>query len=530
MANLKDNYELSVEQSREAPDAKQLKGTDLKLEFDEECVTVKCMEPAEFELPQVWISQSVLPQPPQQRTIEQGNLHTTQTMNAGTHITAETAIDDSHTEILVKDIPTGLDKDSLAIMFTSKKLRSCIIEDIDFDEVEMNAVIRFGSPDDVRTVLSNRPIKIKQKDVSVEIYHPTKQCEIIVRGPTDIMEAENEDIFESYFENEKISGGGDVKEIVFRSSDNVFVVKFQDDIVAERVVKRGGHRILSKDVYVELLKPSRSTKSTASKESRSTKDGREIDVKQSHIFDGTLTEILVEDIPPGVDEDTLERSFTSRKLKSCTVEEIDFDAVEMNAVIRFEKPEDVKTVLNNRPIKIKQKEVSVQIYVPKKKCIIIVRGPADIMKAENEDRFEAYFENERKSGGGDITEIVFQSTDNEHVLIVTFEDDIVAQRVVERTGHRLCGKDIDVQLLIPSRSTKTTVCENRKTIKGSHCAVNMNADEPTPVTTIQVRGVNKLSNRELVQWYFENKNKSGGGDIEQLSTDDEDDDVRYIRL
>ncbi|KAH3794948.1 hypothetical protein DPMN_148490 [Dreissena polymorpha] len=892
--------------------AKQLKGTDLKLEFDEECVTVKCMEPAEFELPQVWISQSVLPQPPQQRTIEQGNLHTTQTMNAGTHITAETAIDDSHTEILVKDIPTGLDKDSLAIMFTSKKLRSCIIEDIDFDEVEMNAVIRFGSPDDVRTVLSNRPIKIKQKDVSVEIYHPTKQCEIIVRGPTDIMEAENEDIFESYFENEKISGGGDVKEIVFRSSDNVFVVKFQDDIVAkrvvergghrilskvvnvellkhsrstkstesndtrckidiaeagvqqssygtqteilvedippgadddslwrvftsrklksctieeidfdevemnavirfesadnvktvlnnlpitikqkevsvqiyvpkkqcmiivrgpadimkaenedrfesyfenekrssggeiakiefrskdnvfivtfqdeivaqrvvkrgghrilnkdvnvdllkpsrstkstaskdnrittegairgvqksiivdgtqteilvedippgvdkeqledvfssrklkscmveeidldevemnavirfessedvktvmnnlpikvkqkelsvqiyvpkkhcviivrgpldimkeenedrfeayfenekksdggditeivfrstdnvfvvtfqdnivaERVVKRGGHRILSKDVYVELLKPSRSTKSTASKESRSTKDGREIDVKQSHIFDGTLTEILVEDIPPGVDEDTLERSFTSRKLKSCTVEEIDFDAVEMNAVIRFEKPEDVKTVLNNRPIKIKQKEVSVQIYVPKKKCIIIVRGPADIMKAENEDRFEAYFENERKSGGGDITEIVFQSTDNEHVLIVTFEDDIVAQRVVERTGHRLCGKDIDVQLLIPSRSTKTTVCENRKTIKGSHCAVNMNADEPTPVTTIQVRGVNKLSNRELVQWYFENKNKSGGGDIEQLSTDDEDDDVRYIRL
>ncbi|KAH3793342.1 hypothetical protein DPMN_146850 [Dreissena polymorpha] len=289
-----------------------------------------------------YMTQMLQPQPPQQRNIEQGHLHTTQTRNAGEHITIEAAFDDSPTKILVQDIPAGLDKDSLEIIFASKNLGSCKIEEIDFDEVEMNAVIRFSSPDDVRTVLNSRPIEIKKKEVSVEMYVPTKQCEITVRGPTDIMEAENDDIFKSYFENEKKSGGGDVTEIKFRSTDNVFVVTFEDDIVAKRVVERGGHRILSKDVNVELLKHSRSTKSTDSKDSKSAIKNAETGFQQSSY--GTQTEILVEDIPPGVDDDSLWRVFTSRKLKSCTIEEIDFDEVEMNAVIRFESP-DGKSLL-----------------------------------------------------------------------------------------------------------------------------------------------------------------------------------------
>ncbi|KAH3886760.1 hypothetical protein DPMN_010773 [Dreissena polymorpha] len=83
---------------------------------------------------------------------------------------------------------------------------------------------------------------------------------------------------------------------------------------------------------------------------------------------------------------------------------------------------DVKKVLDNRPIQIKKKEVTVQIYVPKKLSTIIVRGPSDIMKEENEETFEMYFENEKKSGGGNIETIDFQAKENAFYITFTVED------------------------------------------------------------------------------------------------------------
>ncbi|KAH3707164.1 hypothetical protein DPMN_066561 [Dreissena polymorpha] len=127
--------------------------------------------------------------------------------------------------------------------------------------------------------------------------------------------------------------------------------------------------------------------------------------------------------------------------------------------------------------------------------MIRVRGPAEIMKAENEDRFEAYFANKKKSGGGDIAGIEFRSTDD----------------IAERRGHRLIGKDIEVELLIPSRSTKTTLSEKSNIIKEGRLTEYRNLDW-------RQKGVKQR-----------NKNKAGGGDIEQRYTDDEDEDIIYIQ-
>ncbi|KAH3886761.1 hypothetical protein DPMN_010774 [Dreissena polymorpha] len=105
---------------------------------------------------------------------------------------------------------------------------------------------------------------------------------------------------------------------------------------------------MRQEINVALLKPSRSTKPLTHERSLSsideiytrgdTKSFDKENTDREPAFDGTQNEILVENIPDGVDEEMLEMSFSSRKLRSCLVTDIDFDENEMNAVIRFDRP------------------------------------------------------------------------------------------------------------------------------------------------------------------------------------------------
>ncbi|KAH3886751.1 hypothetical protein DPMN_010764 [Dreissena polymorpha] len=104
----------------------------------------------------------------------------------------------------------------------------------------------------------------------------------------------------------------------------------------------------------------------------------------------------------------------------------------------------------------------------------------------------------------------------------------VAQRVVDRGGHRFMNNDISVSLVSRIRSTQSSETSNFSegtNIQGS--VLDEQKAFTKSVKTIKVRGVNKVSNRESVLWYFENK-KSCCADIGKSYTDDEDDDVMYI--
>ena len=50
-----------------------------------------------------------------------------------------------------------------------------------------------------------------------------------MKGPTEIMNLENEDTFEMYFENEDKSGGGNIANIEFRPNENAFYVTFEEE-------------------------------------------------------------------------------------------------------------------------------------------------------------------------------------------------------------------------------------------------------------------------------------------------------------
>ncbi|KAH3785665.1 uncharacterized protein LOC127842585 isoform X2 [Dreissena polymorpha] len=243
--------------------------------------------------------------------------------------------------------------------------------------------------------------------------------------------------------------------------------------------------------------------------------------EKTDILDGTQTEILVEGIPDGVDEEILEMLFSSRKLKTCSVVAVDFDGVERNAVIKFENHEDVKTIMNSRPITIKKKEISVNIFTPKTLCTIIVRGPKDIMKAENEETFEMYFENPKRSGGGEVVDICFQS--KQSVFYITFKDEKVAKTVVDKGNHSLFRKQIKVELMKPNRSSRETMA---LTVSGRD--EDFKHIDSISVKTVKVYGISSLSNRESVHLYFES-NKQSGDDIERYKVDEYDDDIIYIR-
>ena len=92
---------------------------------------------------------------------------------------------------------------------------------------------------------------------------------------------------------------------------------------------------------------------------------------------------------------------------------------------------------------------------------------------------------------------------------------LVAQRVVEKGNHVIKNEKLGVQVHIPSKKTKKSKDMDDE-------------PEPEPPKIIKVKGVDKSASRDTLEFYFENSRRSGGGEIEAVKSDDEDDDVIYI--
>lgn len=85
---------------------------------------------------------------------------------------------------------------------------------------------------------------------------------------------------------------------------------------------------------------------------------------------------------------------------------------------------DVDVVLGKQPIKMQNQIVEVSRYEPEPEepinpCALQVSGPEDVVK--DLETLEMYFENFRKSGGGDIDNIRYDEDLN--LVIVTFEEE-----------------------------------------------------------------------------------------------------------
>ena len=90
---------------------------------------------------------------------------------------------------------------------------------------------------------------------------------------------------------------------------------------------------------------------------------------------------------------------------------------------------------------------------------------------------------------------------------------LVAQRVVERGQHKINGKEVEVSIHQPSKSSPKSQIST--------------GEAPEPACIVRVDGVSRVQSLDTLQYYFENSRRSGGGAVKEFEVFKEDD-VAYV--
>ncbi|XP_013388979.2 uncharacterized protein LOC106157780 [Lingula anatina] len=117
---------------------------------------------------------------------------------------------------------------------------------------------------------------------------------------------------------------------------------------------------------------------------------------------------------------------------------------------------------------------------------IVVHG---IHQTTSDDTIELFFENKRKSGGGEIAKLERNPLTED--VTITFVDPEVADRVLERGLLKLEGATLTICRLTP----------------------------PEPVRSVEIRGFHQNTSDDSLEMLFESKKRSGGGEIEDINID-----------
>ncbi|XP_053389167.1 protein mono-ADP-ribosyltransferase PARP14-like [Mercenaria mercenaria] len=351
-------------------------------------------------------------------------------------------------------------------------------------EEDSTVILELDEPNSAQTILKSQPIKIDGHILDVKIHgdEPVRLCTIQVQGLPNI--DRQLDAVTLYFKNSTRSGGGPVVKCTSDKDKNVAYVTFETEEVAQRVVDRPEHYLKGQLLDVSLYKPTKNS-GNACKDSASRK-------------------ILITGLPSSVDKEFVELYFEDFE-STCEmqVESVDINPDDATAVVQFRDQAAVDFILRSKTLQMKGRTITIQVYEEEKEdfCTIEVHGPSDI---EHElDKLLLYFKIKKRSGGGVI---VNSSVDTgKNVAYITFKDQEVAERVVAK-NHSKQGLEV---MLVTTRS-----------------AGDVSTDEN--VSTVKVRGVQKTVTKETLTYYFENEKRSGGGPIESIWSDDEDENVVFI--
>lgn len=382
-------------------------------------------------------------------------------------------------KIIVSNLPSSAHDNYLEIFFESRKLGGWSVVDVEMIEDEAVAIVEFEDSEAVCDIMKRRPILMMDKTIDMEIYQPQPVSlrTIEVRGPPNVVTKDQLYLLELYFENTKRSGGSDIVDSHCDDEQKVVYITYQSEEVAQRVVEKSPHILRTGKLTVQLHVP-------------------------------------------------------NRKLP-------------------------VRNSAKNTSKEDKDEESSAPL------CTVMVKG---YPKSKAHSTLEFYFDNKRRSGGGGVVAIQSDNND-ENVLFVTFENEEVAKEVASRS-HRVEGYDLAVILHIPP---KPKPCyEDRVLIKNIHSTTTKDGlfnfleaktgcipktltyhakDEGVAMVSFEnldfgkmeenlnkfkLEGANLqisrilISNcilvsnlasdvtRDVVQYYFENTRKSGGGQVDKV--------------
>lgn len=223
----------------------------------------------------------------------------------------------------------------------------------------------------------------------------------------------------------------------------------------------------------------------------------------------------------GLSKDTTEAElwiyFQSRKKSGGgDIDSIDYRGE--SAVITFEEEEVLESVFSRgtHTVKGSQLKVSRQPFIsqeptPEKVNQKDARNDLGCNKIEvsgwssktTKDSIENYFENTKRSGGGDVEEFIISDT----IAYITFASSEVAQKVLSR-DHVLDDVKLSVALHKPEKETKDE--------KGGY-----SSHEESVSRVVEISGLSVQTTKDAVCNYFENTRRSGGGDIENVELQEE---------
>ncbi|KAK3606049.1 hypothetical protein CHS0354_006394 [Potamilus streckersoni] len=130
---------------------------------------------------------------------------------------------------------------------------------------------------------------------------------------------------------------------------------------------------------------------------------------------------------------------------------------------------------------------------------------SNIPKGITAETLQMLFENEKRSGGGEVKDLKFDQ--DLSAAVIEFEDHSVIDRVLRRQPIEIQGKQLNVEVSKESDEYEPVIEDE-----------NENYDPSK--TTIEIRGISKDITTEMLELYFENKKRSGGGPVSSIERTD----------
>ncbi|XP_021358914.1 uncharacterized protein LOC110453970 isoform X2 [Mizuhopecten yessoensis] len=334
--------------------------------------------------------------------------------------------------IKVTEISPKTTEDTLTDFFENRKRTGGgEIDEMDFRKESATAIITFKDPAEVERVLQKLPLLLEKKQIKVERFVPesynsgamgkdsseeetsdkekTKpSCTIEVRG---VKETTSIDTIELYFESKKAAGKP--LEIVkldhSEREEGVIYITYETEDVVRAVVERE-HKLEGVKLEVKQYIPPPPPKPRPLYPDKVLIKGKNPDTTQDGLenFLEAKANVTPTNYLLGEEEDTVLVTFE---------EPPDFEKLELACK---------KKALDKHFLKVSR--------VPISNCIL-VKGAGDKTSLST---LEFYFENTRRSGGGDVTEVKDQEDGS---YLVYFEDHTVIDGVCGRSHTVDSGED-----------------------------------------------------------------------------------------
>ncbi|KAL3863200.1 hypothetical protein ACJMK2_004966 [Sinanodonta woodiana] len=298
-------------------------------------------------------------------------------------------------------------------------------------------------------VLEKLPLAIQGQQLKIKVYKELDESEKVVEEedehvdlPKTTVEVSgfsqdtSTDALEMYFENNKRSGGGPIRNIDWK--DKVAMITFESEAVANAVLQKS-HKFDRMDLKVKLYVPPPPVPMYTDK-------------------------LLITGLNEKITEDCLTNFLEARGGVSPT--EILFveDEDELKALVTFESPPDFRKLQDACQKKKLEGATLVISQVPISRCVLVT----NLATKTSEDTVQMYFENARRSGGGPVEKVEMSKEAGE--CLIYFEDLKVLDSVLQRE-HKLDKSEIQLQLFHPCIS-KTSIGENKGKLQKPESASN----------------------------------------------------------